>query len=214
MPKQQPDVQDNQAPPPVSGTMSYGALVARSKKVGYVAMQGMYAARRFLDTEISTPQPGRFMPTLVKPEDSHASNLRKIDKLRNMARKSHEVLVSASTVFPMTFFVDTVIVDRTKVTIINRPFFFTSKTISIRIEDILNVSCSLGPFFGSLVISSRVMNSTDHFEIDRFWRHDAVLLKHIIQGYMIALHNNVDTDQLNREELIEHLTELGHESDR
>lgn len=214
MPQPQPDVQDNQSPPSSHEPKSYASLVSRSKKVGYVAMHGVYAARRFLDSEISTPAPGRFMPTLVKPEDSHASNLRKIDKLRNMAKKSHEMLVSASTVFPLTFFIDTVIVDRTKVTIVNRTFFFTAKTVSIRIEDILNVSCSVGPFFGAVTISSRVMNSTDHFEIVNFWRHDALLLKHIIQGYMIALHNKVDTAQLNRDELVEHLTELGHESDR
>ena len=154
------------------------------------------------------------MPTLVSPEESHASSLRKIDKLRNMAKRSHEVLVSVNTVFPMTLFPSTVIVDRTKVTIISRTFFFTSKTISIRIEDILNVSCTLGPFFGSVVVSSRVMNSTDHFEIDLFWRHDAIRLKHIIQGYMIAQHNDVDISNLSRDELVEHLAELGHENDR
>ena len=176
-----------------------------------LAMHGVYATRRFLDSEISTSGSG-FRPTLIAPEDRHTRNLRKIDKLRNIARKSHEVLVSVNTVFPLTFFIDTVIVDRTKVTIIYRTFFFTARTISIRIEDILNVTCSVGPFFGSVMISSRVMNSTDHFEVNRMWRHDATVLKHIIQGYMIALHNKVDTDQLSRDELIEHLTELGHES--
>lgn len=211
MPKKQPEVQHNQSPPPMP--FSYASLARRTKKLGFVAMQGIYATRRFLDSEINVSGDGRGVPSLVAPEDSHASNLRKIDRLRNIAKRSHEVLVSMNTVFPMTFFVDTVIVDRTKVTIINRTFFFTAKTISIRIEDILNVTCSVGPFFGSVMISSRIMNSTDHFEIERFWRHDAIMLKHIIQGYMIAMHNEVDTSQLSREELIEHLAELGHEND-
>lgn len=214
MPKQQPSVQDNQSPPPSPLSMGPGAWLRRSKKMGNVAMQGIYATRRFLDYEIAAPTPGSIMPTLVSPEESHASSLRKIDKLRNMAKRSHEVLVSVNTVFPLTLFPSTVIVDRTKVTIISRTFFFTSKTISIRIEDILNVSCTLGPFFGSVVISSRVMNSTDHFEIDLFWRHDAIRLKHIIQGYMIAQHNDVDISSLSRDELVDHLAELGHENDR
>ena len=212
MPSQRPDAQDNQSPPSSTLSMSPVSWMRRSKKLGNVAMQGIYATRRFLDSEITAPAPGTIVPTLVSPEDSHASNLRKIDRLRNIAKRSHEVLVSVNTVFPMTFFVDTVIVDRTKVTIINRTFFFTAKTISIRVEDILNVTCSVGPFFGSVMISSRVMNSTDHFEIARFWRYDANMLKHIIQGYMIALHNDIDTAQLTREELIEHLIELGHEN--
>lgn len=209
---EQPDVRQDQSPPP--HLMSPTSWLRRSQKLGNVAMQGIYATRRFLDAEIAAPAPGSLIPSLVPPEDSHASSLRKIDKLRNMARKSHEVLVSVNTVFPLTLFVDTVIVDRTKVTIVYRTFFFTSKTISVRIEDILNVTCSVGPFFGSVVISSRIMNSTDHFEIDKFWRYDAIMLKHVIQGYMIALHNKVDVEHLSREELFEHLVELGHESDR
>ena len=184
----------------------------RTKKLGYAAMQGVYAARRFLDTEIVPPAQGSILPRFVSPDDSHKSNLRKIDKLRNIAKRSHEVLVSANTVFPLTIFPDTIIVDRSKITIIKRIFFFTSQTVSIQVEDVLNVSCGLGPFFGSLTISVRVMNSTDHFRTDHFWRHDAVQLKHIIQGFMIAHKNGVDLDQLSREELIEHLNDLGHDS--
>lgn len=204
---------ENRSPHTSPFAAGYPTLVRRSKKLGFAAMQGVYAARRFLDTEIAPPVAGSFFPRFVAPEDSHASNLRKIDKLRNLAKRSHEVLVSANTVFPITVFPDTVIVDRTRVTIINRIFFFTARTVSIQIEDILNVSCGVGPFFGSLTISVRVMNSTDHFEIDHFWRYDALRLKHIIQGYMIAKNNDVDMTQLSREELIDHLNELGHDSD-
>lgn len=208
---EQPEVRDNRSPLrhafwPTNPIRSF----RDTKTLGVIAMRAVYATRRFLDSEISTSKGLR--PTLVAPEDSHSRNLRKIDRLRNMARRSHEVLVSVSTVFPLTFFIDTVIVDRLKVTIIYRTFFFTAKTISIRIEDILNVTCSVGPFFGSVVISSRVMNSTDHFEVSRMWRYDAIFLKDIIQGYMIAIHNQVDLNQLSREELVQHLTELGHES--
>lgn len=210
---QQSEPRDDTYTPPRPAHLSFNPApwLGKSKKLGMFAMRGVYATRRFLDSEIATSGSG-FMPTLVAPEDSRARNLRKIDRLRNIARRSHEVLVSVNTVFPLTFFIDTIIVDRTKVTIIYRTFFFTARTISMRIEDILNVTCSVGPFFGSVVISSRVMNSTDHFEVNRMWRYDAIFLKHIIQGYMIALHNKVDTDQLSREELIEHLAELGHES--
>lgn len=211
--QKQPDKRDNQSPPPHL-SMNPSTWLRRSQKLGNVAMQGIYATRRFLDSEIAAPSPGSVIPSFVAPEDSHSSSLRKIDKLRNMARKSHEVLVSVNTVFPLTLFVDTIVVDRTKVTITYRTFFFTSKTISVRVEDVLNVSCSVGPFFGSVMISSRIMNSTDHFEVHKLWRYDAIMLKHVIQGYMIALHNKVDIEHLTREELFEHLSELGHESDR
>ena len=136
------------------------------------------------------------------------------DNLRSIVEKSHQLLAGAKTVIlPINLFPDSVTVDRTKVTITKRTFFWSSNVISIRIEDVLNVSCSTGPLFGSLIVSSRVMNPTDHYEIDYFWRRDAIYLKQIIQGYVIAQHNNIDTSHLSKDELIKTLLELGQDSD-
>ncbi|RYF29223.1 MAG: hypothetical protein EOO17_02210 [Chloroflexi bacterium] len=134
------------------------------------------------------------------------------NNLKKAVQQAHEVLARANTVFPVTLFPDTVLVDRTKVTIIRRNFFWSEDVMSIRIEDVLNVSASVGPLFGSLTIASRVMSTTDHFQINHFWREDASHLKHIIQGYVIAQHNNIDTAHLSKTELIETLQELGHDS--
>jgi hypothetical protein len=105
-------------------------------------------------------------------------------------------------------------VDRTKVTITRRDFFWSSDVMSFRIEDVLNVAASTGPLFGSLTIASRVMSSVDHFKITNFWRSDAIKLKQIIQGYVIAQHNKIDTAHLDKRDLIETLMELGHDSNR
>ena len=134
--------------------------------------------------------------------------------LRKIVRKSHQLLASAQTVvLPINLFPDSVSVDRTKVTITKRTFFWTSSVISIRIEDVLNVGCSTGPIFGSLIVSSRVMNSTDHYEINYLWRKDAMYLKQLIQGYVIAQHNQIETSHLNRKELIKTLLELGSDTE-
>lgn len=134
--------------------------------------------------------------------------------LRKIVRKSHQLLASAQTVIlPVNLFPDSVTVDRTKVTITKRTFFWSSSVISIRIEDVLNIACSTGPIFGSLTISSRVMNSTDHYEIDYFWRKDALYLKQLIQGYVIAQHNQIETSHLDRRELVRTLLDLGNDSD-
>jgi hypothetical protein len=130
--------------------------------------------------------------------------------LEKMINQSHEVLAEASTVFPVTLFPDTVIVDRTKVTIIKRDMFWSSDTMTFRIEDVLNAEVTTGPLFGSLIIASRVMSTTDHFRIDHFWRNDAVHLKRIIQGYVIAQHNKIDVAHLSKDELVKTLNELGH----
>lgn len=132
------------------------------------------------------------------------------EDLEKIIHQSHEVLAQASTVFPVTLFPDTVVVDRTKVTIIKRDFFWSSDTMTFRIEDVLNAEVTVGPLFGSLIIASRVMSTTDHFRIDHFWRNDAIYLKRIIQGYVIAQHNKIDVAHLSTEELVKTLSGLGH----
>ena len=124
---------------------------------------------------------------------------------------SKEVLATAKTVFPIDPFPDTVVLDRTTLSITKRTFFLSNDTLSIRIEDILNAEVNVGPFLGSLTIASRVLSSKDHFTISNLWRKDAIHLKHMIQGYIIALHNEIDLSHLSKKELIETISELGHD---
>jgi hypothetical protein len=159
---------------------------------------------------------GEVLPTTDQRENSSAvsSSQTKQKELQKIVAQSHEVLMVANTVFPITLFPDTVTVDRTKVTITRRDFFWSSDVMSIRIEDVLNVSASVGPLFGSLTVASRVMSTIDHFQINHFWRNDAIRLKHIIQGYVIAQHNKIDTAHLSRKELIDTIVELGQDSNK
>lgn len=131
--------------------------------------------------------------------------------IKKMVKLSNEVLASARTVFPVDPFPDTVVLDRTTLNITKRTFFFSNDTLSIRIEDILNAHVNIGPFLGSLTIASRILSSEDHFTINNLWRKDAVHLKHMIQGYIIALHNEIEISHLSKEELIETISELGHD---
>lgn len=202
---------------------SYNFLLRLSGKLGTIATRSFVEVRHFLNTEIPMPQTDRFLnnvPYLKRRTDSGSDEgspnrvfsepVRGKD-LKKIVKQSHEVLASANTVFPVSLFPDTVVVDRTKVTITRRNFFWSSDVMSIRIEDVLNVSASVGPLFGSLTVASRVMSTIDHFQISFFWRNDAIHLKHIIQGYVIAQHNNLDTAHLDKEELVRTLEELGQD---
>ena len=133
------------------------------------------------------------------------------DITREMVKLSNEVLATAKTVFPIDPFPDTVILDRTTLNITKRTFFFSNDTLSIRIEDILNAHVNVGPFLGSLTIASRILSSEDHFTITNLRRKDAIHLKHMIQGYVIALHNEIEISHLSRQELIDTISELGHD---
>lgn len=217
----------------------YELLIRQSRKMGGLATRSYDVTKEFLQREISTLHPDRILfgssagrglrssgseePGSVaaktaegirEQQERTAKTLDPRESLRGIVRKSHQLLASYQTVIlPINLFPDSVTVDRTKVTITKRAFFWTSSVISIRIEDVLNIACSTGPIFGSITISSRVMNSTDHYEIDYFWRKDAIYLKQLIQGYVIAQHNQIETSHLNRKELVKTLLELGNDSD-
>jgi hypothetical protein len=193
----------------------YGPIVRQSHKLGRVATKAFRDIGRLLHPPLLLPQTTGLLEKLREVVVSDRDRLgQSVVELQNKVRQSHQVLAIVRTVFPLTLFPDSIVVDRTKVTIIHRTFFWSAETISFQIEDILNVSASVGPFFGSLTIASRVMSTIDHFHVNHLWRRDAIVLKHIIQGYIIAKHNNMDTDHLSQGELVALLSELGIDSDR
>jgi hypothetical protein len=207
---------------------NYNFLLRMSRRLGNVATQSSFIhdVRSFMNQEITYNSPSRWLdsgiamlrgsrqePTTATSNAQQAEAKKERD-LKKIVTQSHEILMSANTVFPISLFPDTVTVDRTKVTITKRDFFWSADVMSIRIEDVLNVSASVGPLFGSLTVASRVMSTIDHFQINHFWRSDAIRLKHIIQGYVIAQHNNIDTAHLKKEELIETLLELGVDTNK
>jgi hypothetical protein len=135
-------------------------------------------------------------------------------ELKEAIQGSNEVLMTATTVFPMTLFPDTVTVDRSKLTVTKRSFFMVSEVMSIRIEDILNITANAGPFFGSIKISNRVFNNDvdKPYNVNYFWREDALKLKRIIQGYVIALRKDIDCSALKTKELAVMLDQLGKDN--
>ena len=122
---------------------------------------------------------------------------------------SKDVLFRAKTVFPMTLIPDTLTIDRTKLTITHRDFFKVAEILSISIEDILNVAANVGPFFGHIVISTRFFDPDRPYRVRYFWREDALKIKRIMQGYIIAKQKEVDCTALSTRELARTLDELG-----
>lgn len=130
-------------------------------------------------------------------------------ELKAAIRGSNEVLVRAKTVFPLVLFPDTLIVDREKITITKRTFFKTAEVMSIRIEDVMNATATIGPMFGSVKITSRILNNEKPYTVTNFWRDDALRLKKIIQGYIIAIEKKIDCSTLKTPELSRLLERLG-----
>lgn len=189
-----------------------------SRRVGGTAMKTMFVTQAWLQKDITLPSlpkvSSKFVESLtgeqsiknILPRPPQATR----EELAQVIEKSNEVLASATTVFPLTIFPHTIVLDRTKLTI-TREKLLGEAVMSIRIEDILNVSAAVGPFFGSLTIATRVLSSDDHFSIGNLWRRDVSHMKRMIQGYVIARQNNITCDHLSRDELASTLQELGQD---
>lgn len=128
-------------------------------------------------------------------------------ELRQAIRGSNQILAQGTTV--LALFPDTMTVDRAKVTITKRTFYRMAEVMSMRIEDILNATCTVGPVFGTVSIVSRVLNDDQSYTIGRFWRSEAKRLKRVLQGYVIALQRQIDCGKLETRELAAMLERLG-----
>lgn len=131
-----------------------------------------------------------------------------IGKLVKTARKSHDVLFEADTIFPFMLFPDTIRIDREMITITHRAFWRVAKTTSVQIPDILSVELSLGPFFGSLSIKSRYFINNPQ-RIQYLWRSQAQQAHDLLQGYIIAAQKDIDCTDIPKPALLTLLQDLG-----
>lgn len=160
----------------------------------------------------SQPMPAQYSPPVTHqgtPPDATNNAEDTKRELEHAIEGSHEVLCTATTFFPFTLFPDTFTLDRAKLTVTHRTFFGIADVMSIRIEDILNVTAAIGPILGSVKIVSRVFNVEKPYVIEKFKRNDALRVKRITQGYIIALQREIDCSSLPTPELAAMLEKLG-----
>lgn len=132
------------------------------------------------------------------------------EKLIGITTGASDVLIKANTVFPFVLFPDSICMDRQKLTIVHRAFFSTANTISVQIDDILNVESNVGPFFGSLHLQSKYFINNVK-SINFLSRSNAIKIQRLIQGYMIAHHRKIDCSTIEKNRLIVLLNDLGQQ---
>jgi hypothetical protein len=132
------------------------------------------------------------------------------EELYKAAIKSNDILYKACSVFPFNLFPDTITIDREKVSIANRVFFRVAQMHSIRIDDILSIEGNVGPFFGSIKVTSKYFVKSPRL-INFLTREDARNVQWILQGYTVARQKEIDCSKIETNELIRMLMELGQE---
>lgn len=129
-------------------------------------------------------------------------------KLIKLEAISDEVLFKTRGIFPFDFFPDTVVIDKEKLTIAQRIFFFTGKIISVPMRDLLSVQANVGPIFGSIQLTSRYF-FTNPQSIKFIWRSHALKMQRLLQGFIIATERNIDCSSVDKTQLLPLLEHLG-----
>jgi hypothetical protein len=130
------------------------------------------------------------------------------EKLYDAAKKANDILLKVDTVFPLTLFPDTVTIDREKLSIAKREFFKVASISSTPLDDIESVDANVGPFFGSLrITSSFFVNNTRR--VRYLMRDDALRIQQILQGYKLTKEKEIDLSKIETKELVRMLIDLG-----
>ena len=153
-----------------------------------------------------------FFARFGRPSSSNqGAHTTEAEKLTSLTTGSRDNLFVAKTVFPFTLFADTLKIDRQKITIVHNDFFRMSQTASTEIKNIMNIQADVGPLFGSIIVTSKhFLNNTQAIKYLR--RRDVATAQRLLQGFMIAQRAKIDTDNINTQQLLALLNDLGQEN--
>ncbi len=151
------------------------------------------------------------MTTINFPLRSPPHSLQKLEALKkvdNLVKGSSENIYQASSVFPFDFFPDHITVNRSRVDIIIGMFIATKEMISILIENIYEVDIDYSLFFAS--INFKVTGNLQNPPPIGFLKKDeAIKLRRIISGLVLALKEKIDIKELTVQELQITMEQIG-----
>jgi hypothetical protein len=157
------------------------------------------AKRRQAETK-EGPSPAELTGS-PEPQEVH-------EKLIDITEKAQDVLFRADTIFPLTLFPDTITLDREKLTVATRSFFRTAKIVSVPVSSISSAEAEVGPFFGALHMASKFFVQ-NIYTVGFLTRADALKIQHLLQGFIIAQEKDIDVTDIEKEDLLILLNDLG-----
>lgn len=167
------------------------------------------------ETTTNTQQEQAAANTRLKQKDvtnellaEPSTNSKEAKKLEAVVRESHTILAKAHSVFPLQLFPDSVNIDRHKLTIVRRQFFGIEQKVSVPLENVKNIEADLGPFFGSITITSDLFSNNTQ-KVHSLWRDDAKKIQKLVQGAVVAQSEGIDLNKIEVKQLQKMLTDLG-----
>jgi hypothetical protein len=131
--------------------------------------------------------------------------------------KRHDIeLLRVSTVFPFNLFPDTLIIDTTKMTIVKTQFFATEQVTTIPLKEISDITMQTAFFLASVTFQYMPQTSSPgttqpiFVSINALKRKDAIRVKSIIKGALVAKAENIDIAKLSPDKVVEMVEKLGY----
>jgi hypothetical protein len=132
----------------------------------------------------------------------------KEERIQKFAEEEARVLFQAQSIFPFSLFRDKIIIHPTKVDVIIGEFFQSNYTKTFFIEDIGGVEIVTTPFMAAVKISGNKMG-LDPIRVRNFKRKDAIKIKEIIDGLMVAYKRHHELKDVKSVDAVPHLQKAG-----
>lgn len=137
-------------------------------------------------------------------------------KMENIIDRDDIELFRATSVFPFQLFPDTITIDTTKVTIIQKTMFATEAILSCTLKDLSDVEVQTAFTLATIYIrympqsNSPGMNEPKELKITAIKRQDAMKAKKILRGVLVAKAEKINIATLSPEELKKVLERFGN----
>ncbi|MDQ3008528.1 MAG: hypothetical protein M3Q81_02940 [bacterium] len=114
---------------------------------------------------------------------------------------NNETLIQIKSVFPFDFFPDEVVLDRFKINIIKREFFFTERSVTIPLSGGTNIRVNKGPFMSQIEINDR-LSEIESVKVRFLKNDDAVRFREVVEGMVIGINQGINFMSMSKDELI------------
>lgn len=128
--------------------------------------------------------------------------------LQSLADSADNVLFRITSFFPFDLFPDELIIDETKVTIVNRSFFASEQIYTIGFASIIDVTIETAPFFATLNIRDRGWSTI--ISIRYLPKEKAIKALKILQGVLILQSKSLDISSLSSRNVLKNVETIGH----
>lgn len=127
-------------------------------------------------------------------------------KFYGLLNKTSRLIHRLKNIIPV--FTTEILIEPTKLTIINRPFFFSEYIQSVEIGNIQRIWIETAPFFANLTILDNSPKE-NIIKITWIWKKDAEKARRIINGLIEAKKEEIDLTMINHDEVVEKLELIG-----